>query len=114
MGIKSVICCMCLTCLFIPFLEQSPAVTPGQSPTPPAESDRAAGTPEGKGSPLAATPEEKVKGEKDSEEVTTLRFTVQDLQEKLETLKMKRAEDKSKLKEAEKMRVQFQQVCVTI
>lgn len=47
---------------------------------------------------------------KDSEEITNLKCAVQDLQEKLDTLKMKRAEDKSKLKEAEKMKIQYQQV----
>ncbi|XP_071827830.1 dynactin subunit 1-like isoform X3 [Apostichopus japonicus] len=85
----------------------SPATPPGQSPSPPSQSDHSAGTPEGKGSPLAGTPDGMGK---DSEEITNLKCAVQDLQEKLDTLKMKRAEDKSKLKEAEKMKIQYQQL----
>ena len=38
--------------------------------------------------------------------------SVQDLEEKLATLKQKRAEDKGKLKDFDKMRMQNQQVCV--
>lgn len=38
--------------------------------------------------------------------------TVTDLEEKLVTLKQKRAEDKSKLKEFEKLKMQNQQVCL--
>ena len=39
-----------------------------------------------------------------------LRLQVTDLQEKLDTIKVKRAEDKGKLKDAEKMKIQLQQV----
>ncbi|XP_063963670.1 dynactin subunit 1-like isoform X1 [Lytechinus pictus] len=45
-----------------------------------------------------------------SEEAEILKLEVKDLQEKLETLKMKRAEDRAKLKEGEKMRIQLQQL----
>ncbi|XP_030841615.1 dynactin subunit 1 isoform X2 [Strongylocentrotus purpuratus] len=45
-----------------------------------------------------------------SEEAEFLKMEVKDLQEKLETLKMKRAEDRAKLKEGEKMRIQLQQL----
>ena len=47
----------------------------------------------------------------DSEESQMLQLEVKDLKEKLETLRVKRAEDKSKLKDAEKMKIQLQQVC---
>lgn len=45
-----------------------------------------------------------------SKEEETLRAQVKDLEEKLETLKMKRAEDKAKLKELEKSRLQLEQL----
>lgn len=45
------------------------------------------------------------------QEVEGLRSEVKDLEEKLTTLRMKRAEDKAKLKEVEKLRIQLQQVC---
>ncbi|XP_041476315.1 dynactin subunit 1-like isoform X2 [Lytechinus variegatus] len=45
-----------------------------------------------------------------SEEAEILKLEVKDLQEKLDTLKMKRAEDRAKLKEGEKMRIQLQQL----
>ena len=38
---------------------------------------------------------------------------VVDLEEKLETLKSKRQEDKAKMKELEKTRMQLEQVCFT-
>ncbi|XP_033098864.1 dynactin subunit 1-like isoform X3 [Anneissia japonica] len=44
-----------------------------------------------------------------SEEVMNLRHQVKDLTEKLDTLKIRRVEDKAKLKELEKMKIQFQQ-----
>lgn len=78
---------------------QSPVTPPTQ--TTPATTPSPAEVPQdGKGQDVAG----------DSEEVINLKLMVQDLQEKLETLRMKRAEDKTKLKEAEKMRIQFQQV----
>ncbi|XP_022080743.1 dynactin subunit 1-like isoform X2 [Acanthaster planci] len=45
-----------------------------------------------------------------SEQVGSLKLEVQDLKEKLETLRIKRAEDKMKLKEAEKMKIQLAQL----
>ncbi|CAH2299223.1 dynactin subunit 1 isoform X4 [Pelobates cultripes] len=45
-----------------------------------------------------------------SKEEENLRAQVKDLEEKLETLKMKRAEDKSKLKELEKSKLQLEQL----
>lgn len=39
-----------------------------------------------------------------------LRAQVRDLEEKLETLRLKRAEDKAKLKELEKYKIQLEQV----
>ena len=44
------------------------------------------------------------------QEIEGLRAEVKDLGEKLETLKMKRSEDKIKLKEFEKVKIQLQQV----
>ena len=48
------------------------------------------------------------------EEAEGLRMEVTDLHEKLETLRMKRAEDRAKLKEGEKMRIQLQQVSLKV
>uniref|UniRef100_A0A3P9IYP1 Dynactin subunit 1 n=1 Tax=Oryzias latipes TaxID=8090 RepID=A0A3P9IYP1_ORYLA len=45
-----------------------------------------------------------------SKEEETLRAQVKDLEEKLETLKMKRTEDKAKLKELEKHKIQLEQL----
>lgn len=42
-----------------------------------------------------------------SEEAEFLKMEVKDLQEKLETLKMKRAEDRAKMKKGEKTRIQL-------
>lgn len=44
------------------------------------------------------------------QEEESLRGQVRDLEEKLETLKMKRNEDKAKLKELEKYKIQLEQV----
>ncbi|XP_071947128.1 dynactin subunit 1-like isoform X2 [Antedon mediterranea] len=44
-----------------------------------------------------------------SEEILNLRHQVKDLSEKLDTLKIRRAEDKVKLKDMEKMKIQLQQ-----
>ena len=45
------------------------------------------------------------------QEMEGLKAEIKDLEEKLETLKVKRAEDKVKLKEFEKVKIQLQQVC---
>ncbi|GCB86937.1 hypothetical protein scyTo_0027614 [Scyliorhinus torazame] len=45
-----------------------------------------------------------------SKEEENLRAQVKDLEEKLETLKMKRNEDRIKLKELEKFRIQVEQL----
>lgn len=47
------------------------------------------------------------------QEMEGLRAEVKDLNEKLETLKIKRSEDKVKLKEFEKAKIQLQQVTLT-
>ena len=44
------------------------------------------------------------------QEMEGLKAEIKDLEEKLETLKVKRAEDKVKLKEFEKVKIQLQQV----
>ena len=44
------------------------------------------------------------------QEIEGLKAEVKDLNEKLETLKMKRADDKVKIKEGEKLKIQLQQV----
>ena len=44
------------------------------------------------------------------QEIEGLKAEIKDLNEKLETLKIKRAEDKAKLKEFEKTKIQLQQV----
>ncbi|KAG7262402.1 hypothetical protein CRUP_024070 [Coryphaenoides rupestris] len=52
----------------------------------------------------------KVELAKPVQEEESLRSQVKDLEEKLETLKMKRAEDKAKLKELEKHKIQLEQL----
>ncbi|KAG5261271.1 hypothetical protein AALO_G00301970 [Alosa alosa] len=81
-------------------LENEPA-TPSQTalgapvvPTP-------GGTPAPSGAPPTAT---------SSKEEEALRGQVKDLEEKLETLKLKRQEDKAKLKELEKHKIQLEQL----
>ncbi|XP_069374713.1 dynactin subunit 1 isoform X15 [Paralichthys olivaceus] len=59
------------------------------------------GSPAPVAAPVPATP---------SKEEESLRGQVKDLEEKLETLKMKRTEDKAKLKELEKHKIQLEQL----
>ena len=44
--------------------------------------------------------------------VDNMKLEIRDLEEKLETIKVKRSEDKNKLKEADKLKIQLQQVCI--
>uniref|UniRef100_A0A665VFD1 Dynactin subunit 1 n=1 Tax=Echeneis naucrates TaxID=173247 RepID=A0A665VFD1_ECHNA len=67
------------------------------APVVPQPSGSPAATP----GPVPATP---------SKEEESLRAQVKDLEEKLETLKMKRTEDKAKLKELEKHKIQLEQL----
>ena len=53
---------------------------------------------------------DKITNLEQQQEIDNLKADVRDLQEKLETLKVKRAEDKVKLKEFEKVKIQLQQV----
>ena len=48
------------------------------------------------------------------QELDGLRAEVKDLQEKLDTLRVKRAQDAAKLKEFEKTKIQLQQVCYQV
>uniref|UniRef100_A0A3Q1E9G2 Dynactin subunit 1 n=1 Tax=Acanthochromis polyacanthus TaxID=80966 RepID=A0A3Q1E9G2_9TELE len=71
--------------------------------------------PQPSGSPAAAAtavPATPSKGEPaiSKQEEESLRAQVKDLEEKLETLKMKRTEDKAKLKELEKHKIQLEQL----
>ncbi|XP_030018057.1 dynactin subunit 1-like isoform X4 [Sphaeramia orbicularis] len=59
--------------------------------------------------PVPATPS-KVEPAISKQEEESLRAQVKDLEEKLETLKMKRTEDKAKLKELEKHKIQLEQL----
>ncbi|XP_059148678.1 dynactin subunit 1-like isoform X2 [Physella acuta] len=54
--------------------------------------------------------DERLTNVQQQQEIEGLRLEVKDLNEKLETLKMKRAEDKLKLKEFEKTKIQLQQL----
>ncbi|CAL1528730.1 unnamed protein product [Lymnaea stagnalis] len=54
--------------------------------------------------------DERLTNVQQQQEIEGLRLEVKDLNEKLETLKIKRAEDKSKLKEFEKTKIQLQQL----
>lgn len=64
-------------------------------------------TPQPSGSPAAMAPQGPATPSKEEE---SLRAQVKDLEEKLETLKMKRTEDKAKLKELEKHKIQLEQL----
>ncbi|XP_078792410.1 dynactin subunit 1 isoform X20 [Oryzias latipes] len=68
--------------------------------------------PQPSGSPAAAAPAtpSKVEPAMSKQEEESLRAQVKDLEEKLETLKMKRTEDKAKLKELEKHKIQLEQL----
>ncbi|KAM9837001.1 dynactin subunit 1-like isoform 2-T2 [Aulostomus maculatus] len=65
--------------------------------------------PQPSGSPAAAAAAAPVPATPSKEE-ESLRSQVKDLEEKLETLKMKRTEDKAKLKELEKHKIQLEQL----
>lgn len=53
---------------------------------------------------------ERVELMRKNQEVEGLQAEVRDLEEKIETLKIKRQEDKNKLKDFEKVKIQFQGV----
>ncbi|XP_044039415.1 dynactin subunit 1-like isoform X1 [Siniperca chuatsi] len=67
------------------------------------------GSPAAMAAPVPATPS-KVEPAISKQEEESLRAQVKDLEEKLETLKMKRTEDKAKLKELEKHKIQLEQL----
>ncbi|XP_029931701.1 dynactin subunit 1-like isoform X2 [Myripristis murdjan] len=67
------------------------------------------GSPAAPATPAPATPS-KVEPAMSKQEEESLRAQVKDLDEKLETLKMKRTEDKAKLKELEKHKIQLEQL----
>ncbi|XP_075943082.1 dynactin subunit 1-like isoform X6 [Anarhichas minor] len=68
------------------------------------------GSPAAMAAPVPATPTSKVEPVPSKQEEESLRAQVKDLEEKLETLKMKRTEDKAKLKELEKHKIQLEQL----
>ncbi|XP_072313144.1 dynactin subunit 1-like isoform X2 [Eucyclogobius newberryi] len=86
-------------------LSSSEASTPAQTPlaAPVIPTLHSPGNP-----PAPAPSKEEVVMETQEEEA--LRVQVKDLEEKLETLKMKRTEDKAKLKELEKHKIQLEQL----
>ena len=59
---------------------------------------------------IDSTPIDKHELEEKQSEISNLHLEVKDLEEKLETLKVKRAEDKVKLKQYEKAKIQMQAV----
>ncbi|XP_037334619.2 dynactin subunit 1-like isoform X1 [Pungitius pungitius] len=67
------------------------------------------GSPAAMAAPAPATPS-KVEPAGSKQEEESMRAQVKDLEEKLETLKMKRTEDKAKLKELEKHKIQLEQL----
>ncbi|XP_072177873.1 dynactin subunit 1-like isoform X1 [Diadema setosum] len=77
--------------------------SPGSAPAPSPPAASAA-------EPVAAVSGGSYSEEASSEEIEGMRLEIKDLQEKLETLKLKRQEDRAKLKEGEKMRIQLQQL----
>ncbi|VVD03906.1 unnamed protein product [Leptidea sinapis] len=81
---------------FTGFVETlTPQFTPGQSMTSPQ--------------PNAAAVEEKLANLQAQQEITNLKAEVEDLKEKLETLRMRRSEDREKLRELERVRLQLDQ-----
>lgn len=78
------------------FLETlKPQFTPGQSLTSPSP---------------ALTAEEKLHALQQQQENEELKNQIRDLNEKLETLKLRRSEDKERLKEYDRMKTQFEQL----
>ncbi|XP_059611897.1 dynactin subunit 1 isoform X3 [Phlebotomus argentipes] len=78
------------------FLETlKPQFTPGQSLTSPSP---------------ALTAEDKLAALQQQQEIDDLKGQVKDLTEKLETLRLRRAEDKERLREFDKMKTQFEQL----
>ncbi|XP_026725655.1 dynactin subunit 1 [Trichoplusia ni] len=73
----------------------TPQYTPGQSITSPQ--------------PAGSSMEDKIANIQAQQEITTLKSEVEDLKEKLETLKVRRAEDREKLRELERVRLQLDQ-----
>ena len=61
-------------------------------------------------SAMTASITDKMESLQQQQEITNLRTELKDTEEKLETLKVKRAEDKVKLKELQKLKIQIQQV----
>lgn len=59
---------------------------------------------------MSASITDKMESLQQMQEITNLRAELKDMEEKLETLKVKRAEDKIKLKELQKLKIQIQQV----
>ena len=86
--------------------------TPG-TPTKnsPRPSVSAAASPALGGSPaISERLEEKVANLQAQQELVTARDTIRDLEEKLETIKVKRAKDQEKMKDFEKIRIQHEQL----
>ncbi|KAJ8703758.1 hypothetical protein PYW07_013052 [Mythimna separata] len=73
----------------------TPQYTPGQSITSPQ--------------PASNSMEDKIANIQAQQEIVTLKAEVEDLKEKLETLKVRRAEDREKLRELERVRLQLDQ-----
>ncbi|CAG5036980.1 unnamed protein product [Parnassius apollo] len=73
----------------------TPQYTPGQSITSPQTASTAV--------------EDKLANMQAQQEITNLKAEVEDLKEKLETLKVRRAEDREKLRELERLRLQLDQ-----
>ncbi|XP_013138470.1 PREDICTED: dynactin subunit 1-like [Papilio polytes] len=73
----------------------TPQYTPGQSLTSPQ--------------PVSNAVEDKLANMQAQQEITNLKSEVEDLKEKLETLRVRRAEDREKLKELERVRLQLDQ-----
>ncbi|XP_037388854.1 dynactin subunit 1a isoform X3 [Pygocentrus nattereri] len=90
----------------IPDLTENEPSTPSQTALGAPMMPQPGGTP---GGPTLTTSSKAEPGMSRQEE-EALRAQVKDLEEKLETLKMKRAEDKAKLKELEKHKIQLEQL----
>lgn len=83
-----------------------PASTPQVAPTTPSVTS----SPLVSASPLTERMEEKVAAIQAQQELLQAKESIRDLEEKLETLKVKRAKDQEKIKEFEKIRIQHEQL----
>ena len=91
----------------------SPSSSASKTPAVPSPLTGTPGSPATTSSPgggLSERMEEKIAAAQNAQELMQAKDSIRDLEEKLETIKIKRAKDQEKLKEFEKMRIQHEQL----